>query len=171
MKGDGEALYFSKADESSDPVLVGRESFWSNQDSNQGTWQYGGNYDLPVSSSSSNSSGSSWEWAGNYFASSRGESNSVTYGPDGNGGYKEEGSQTWLYGGQLMTESWVYNYDSSKVFTGGYEVRDGLRVVLDKDWNPTGDLVGEDGSTLSITDMVNVSSWSYDPIDQANLGN
>ena len=67
-----------------------------------------------------------------------------------------------------MTESWVYNYDSSKVFTGGYEVRDGLRVVLDKDWNPTGDLVGEDGSTLSITDMVNVSSWSYDPIDQVN---
>ena len=81
-------------------------------------------FDIPGSASG----GDNWDWAGNYNESSRGDKSSTFYGPnnDSNGAFKEEGSRTNVieeFGEvRIETESWVYYYDESRIFLGGYEI-------------------------------------------------
>ena len=167
LRGDGEALYFKEA-AGSDPELVGRENFYSMTDENNGYWDHGGNFDLVGSASG----GANWEWAGNFSENSRGGSNKVSYGvnTDGSGAFAEIGSRTdvWEENGQIktQTESWVYYYDEARQFLGGYEVnQEGLRVNLDENWQPTGDLVSADGTELSLFDLMEVNNWDTIPAE------
>ena len=162
LPGDGEALYF-KSVPGSDPVLVGREMFHSWLDDFNGEWDYGRNFDVVGSASG----GENWDWAGNFREDSRGGALDVSYGvnSDSSGAFAERGSRTdaWYEDGQLKTEteSWVYYYDATEKFIGGYEINeDGLRVNLDENRNPTGELVAADGNELSIFTMLQVDAWT-----------
>ena len=162
LPGDGEALYFKSAP-GSDPVLVGREMFHSWVDDFSGEWDYGRNFDVVGSASG----GENWDWAGNFREDSRGGSLDVSYGvnSDSAGAFAERGSRTdaWYEDGLLKTEteSWVYYYDATEKFIGGYEINeDGLRVNLDENRNPTGELVAADGTELSIFSMLQVDAWT-----------
>ena len=82
LRGDGEALFFNRAD-ADNPILVGKENFWSQNDN--GNWSFGGNYDFWDTSGTT----PDWDWAGNYFTNSNGDSRKTTVGPDPDvtGGY------------------------------------------------------------------------------------
>ena len=73
----------------------------------------------------------------------------------------ESGTRTNAFDGQSETETWEYKFDSDNNFTGGFEVKAGLRVNLDENWAPTGDFVTETGETLSIPVMVNIAGWTH----------
>ncbi|MDB4855392.1 hypothetical protein OAH86_11545, partial [Planktomarina temperata] len=169
LRGDGEALYF-KQEVGADPVLIGKENFYSFSDENNGHWNHGGNFDLVGSASG----GENWDWAGNFQEDSRGGSMNVSYGvnTDGAGAYAEIGTRTdaWEENGQIQTqtESWVYYYDETRKFLGGYEVNEeGLRVNIDENFQPTGDLVSADGKELSLFDLMEVKNWDATPAEFA----
>ena len=87
-----------------------------------------------------------------------GRSMSVTLNNDGTS--VENGSQTYVMGGSLHSESWQYNFDANRTMTGGYELENGVKVILGANFAPTGEIASEAGGELSVGSLLEVQNWN-----------